>query len=49
MSGLTTPDKVAENVLKAIAASEAHNPPLQLFVAYDPTHLRSQAAESTRR
>ena len=49
MNGLTTPSQVAENVLKAIAASEAHDPPLRLFAAYDPADLRRQAAESTRR
>ena len=49
MNGIATPQQVAENVLKAIAASEAHDPPLKLFAAYDAADLRRQAAESTRR
>lgn len=49
MSGATTPAHVAENVLKAIAASEAHDPPLKLFAAYDAAHLRQQAKDSAQR
>lgn len=49
MNGVTTPNKVAENVLKAVAASEAHDPPLRLLTAYDAGDLKRQAAESTKR
>lgn len=49
MKGTTTPTRVAENVLKAIAASESHEPPLKLLRAYDPADLLRQAAESTKR
>lgn len=49
MHGLVTPRQVAENVLRAIAASEAQDPPLNLFASHDAAHIREQAAESTRR
>ncbi|KAK9813908.1 hypothetical protein WJX73_004387 [Symbiochloris irregularis] len=47
--GTTTPSAVAENILRAIAASESHNPPLKLLRTYDAADLLRQAAESTKR
>ncbi|KAL4419344.1 hypothetical protein ABPG75_002647, partial [Micractinium tetrahymenae] len=48
-SGQTTPSEVAERVIKAVAASEAQEPPMRFFVAHEPERLRQLAAASTQR
>ena len=48
-AGATTPLEIAERVLKAIAASDAADPPLRAFVANDRDDLLAQARASAGR
>jgi Asp-tRNA(Asn)/Glu-tRNA(Gln) amidotransferase A subunit family amidase len=48
-AGRSDPARVAEAVLAAVAESDAHDPPLRLFIAQDPDDLRAQAAASAER
>ncbi|PRW59826.1 fatty acid amide hydrolase [Chlorella sorokiniana] len=48
-SGRINPSDVAENIIEAIAASEAQSPPMRFLVAHDPELLRQAAAASTQR
>lgn len=47
--GKTTPEEVAQKVLDAIAASDAHNPALRAFIAVNREDVLKQARESTQR
>lgn len=47
--GLTTPEGVAEQALAAIAASDAHQPPLRAFIASFAEDVRQQAAAAGQR
>lgn len=47
--GRLSPLEVAERVLSATAASEAHEPPMRLFIAQDREDLLAQAAASSER
>jgi Asp-tRNA(Asn)/Glu-tRNA(Gln) amidotransferase A subunit family amidase len=47
--GTVTPEAVAQRVLDAIAASDAHDPPLWLLIACDRDDVLAQAAAATRR
>ncbi len=47
--GRLTPIDVAERVLAATAATEAHAPPLRIFIAQDAEDLRVQARASAQR
>lgn len=46
-SGATTPLEVAERVLAAIEASEAHDPPLRIFIDVNPDDVLAQARIAT--
>ena len=41
--------QVAENVLRAVEASERGDAPMRFLISCDAADLRAQAAESTRR
>jgi Asp-tRNA(Asn)/Glu-tRNA(Gln) amidotransferase A subunit family amidase len=47
--GLTTPEAVAEQALAAIAASDAHQPPLRAFIASLAEDVRQQTEDAGRR
>lgn len=49
LSGAVTPEKVAERVVSAIAASDGLQPPLRAFIACNREDVLSQAREATRR
>lgn len=48
-AGTSDPLRVAEAILAAVAASEAHDPPLRLLIAQDAADLRAQAAAAADR
>ncbi|KAI7839845.1 hypothetical protein COHA_006430 [Chlorella ohadii] len=48
-SGRIPPSDVAENIIEAVAASEAQTPPMRFFVAHDPELVRQAAAASSQR
>lgn len=48
-AGRTTPAAVAERVLAASGAHDAHDPPLRIFIAQDAADVRAQAEAATRR
>ncbi len=47
--GKTTPEEVAENVLKAIEASDTATPPLRAMIAVQREDVMKQAREATKR
>lgn len=47
--GQLSPLDVAERVLEAIQQTEAHDPPLRVFIAHDPGDVRRQAEASAER
>ena len=47
--GKTTPDEVAHNVLEAIEASDAADPPLRAIIAVDREQVLKQAMAATKR
>jgi Asp-tRNA(Asn)/Glu-tRNA(Gln) amidotransferase A subunit family amidase len=47
--GTTTPEEVAQKLLKAIEASNASNPPLRAIIAVDHDDVMKQAHEATQR
>lgn len=47
--GSTSPEEVAKRVLESIEASNAHNPPLNAFIAYQHDGIMEQAVEATQR
>jgi hypothetical protein len=48
-SGTITPEVVAQRVLDAIDASDAHHPPLRLLIACDRDDVLAQAAAAAQR
>jgi Asp-tRNA(Asn)/Glu-tRNA(Gln) amidotransferase A subunit family amidase len=48
-AGTTTPEAVAERIIGAIKESDAGDPPLLAFIAYQSDDMRAQAQASTRR
>jgi len=48
-SGATTPLEVAEKALAAIEASDAHDPPLRIFINVKPEDVLAQARAATER
>lgn len=48
-SGATTPEAVAQQVIDAIRASDATNPPLRAFIASDAEEVMAQARAATER
>ncbi|MFQ5616645.1 MAG: amidase [Anaerolineales bacterium] len=48
-TGQTTPEEVAARALEAIRASDASDPPMGLFIAFDPDDVMAQARAAAER
>ena len=48
-TGETTPEKIAQNIIAAIKASQAKNPPMRAIITWSEDDIINQARESTRR
>eukprot|EP01018_Ginkgo_biloba_P002379 Gb_15521 [translate_table: standard] len=48
-TGRITPSNVAERIILAVEDSNRIDPPMKLFISFDPDEVRKQAAASTRR